>query len=58
MESFKSPDDLHLDAAENWLEKGNVMEANSELNKVSPALRRHPDFLEVRYKVLAKAEAR
>ena len=36
--------------------KGNVMEANSELNRVSPALRRHPDFLAVRNKVLAKAE--
>lgn len=56
MDPFKSPDDLHLDAAEDWLEKGNVMEANSELNKVSHALRRHPDFLAVRYKVLAQAE--
>jgi predicted Zn-dependent protease len=56
MDPFKSPDDLRLAAAEEWLEKGTVMEANSELNKVSPALRRHPDFLAVRYKVLAKAE--
>ena len=56
MEPFKSPDDLHLDAAEDWLEKGNVMEANSGLNRVSPALRRHPDLLAVRYKVLAQAE--
>lgn len=56
MEPFKSPDDLRLDAAETWLERGNVMEANSELNRVSPSLRRHPDFLAVRYKILAKAE--
>lgn len=56
MEPFKSTDDLRLDAAEAWLKQGNLMAANSELNQVSPALRRHPDFLAVRFKVLAKAE--
>ena len=56
MEPFKSTDDLHLDAAEASLKQGNLMAANSALNQVSPALRRHPDFLAVRYKVLAKAE--
>jgi predicted Zn-dependent protease len=55
-EPFKSPDDLHLDAAETWLKQGRLMEANSELNRISPAVRRHPDFLAVRYKILAQAE--
>ena len=55
MDEFKSTDEMHLDAAEGWLGLSNIMEANSELNRVSPALRRHPDFLAVRYKILAKA---
>jgi tetratricopeptide (TPR) repeat protein len=56
MQHFKSQEEVHLDAAESWLELGNIMEANSELNKITSALRRHPDFLAVRYKLLAKAE--
>jgi predicted Zn-dependent protease len=56
MDPFKSPDERHLDAAEGWLGLGNVMEANAELNQITSALRRHPDFLAVRYKILAKAE--
>jgi predicted Zn-dependent protease len=56
MNDSKSQDEVHLDAAEGWLELGNIMEANSELNRISATLRRHPDFLAVRYKLLAKAE--
>lgn len=56
MTYLKTPDELHLDAAEGWLELGNLIEANAELNKITSALRRHPDFLAVRYKLLAKAD--
>jgi len=49
-------DQRHLDAAEGWLELGNWLEANEELEQITPAMRAHPLVLRVRYGVYAKAK--
>jgi hypothetical protein len=43
VQSLTPPDSYHLEAAQGWLELGNHLEANEELEKISPALRIHPD---------------
>jgi tetratricopeptide (TPR) repeat protein len=48
--------DRHLEAAEGWLELGNYLEANEELERISPVLRAHPEVLRVRWKVYAAAK--
>lgn len=45
------PDQLHLTAAEGWLELGNYLEANAELEQIAPPSRAHPLVLEMRYKI-------
>jgi hypothetical protein len=45
------PDSHHLSAAIGWLELGNHGEANEELEKISPALRTHPEVLRVRWAI-------
>ena len=45
MKPLKHPDNLHLQAASGWLELGNYIEANVELEKFTPQLRVHPDVL-------------
>src|SRR5262245_13928258 len=45
----------HLEAAQGWLELGNHVEANEELERIAPALRSHPDVLAVRWDVYSKA---
>jgi hypothetical protein len=37
------PDEHHLNAAEGWLELGNHLEANEELEKIEAFIRPHPD---------------
>jgi len=49
-------DSSHLQAAEGWLELGNHLEANEELEKISAKLRAHPDVLELRWDIYAKAK--
>lgn len=49
------PDSHHLNAARGWLELGNQFEANEELEKIAPPLRAHPDVLELRWQIYAKA---
>ncbi|MEO6181652.1 MAG: tetratricopeptide repeat protein, partial [Verrucomicrobiota bacterium] len=39
-----------------WLELGNFLEANEELEKIQPQLRAHPDVLYLRYLIYAKAK--
>jgi tetratricopeptide (TPR) repeat protein len=56
MENLKHPDDLHLEAAQGWLELGNHIEANEELEKISPEMRVHPDVLNLRWHVYSKAQ--
>jgi tetratricopeptide (TPR) repeat protein len=53
---LQHPDTLHLQAALGWLELGNHLEANQELEKITPSLRAHPDVLVVRWQIYAKAE--
>lgn len=51
---LEPPDSLHLQAAEGWLELGDHLEANEELEKIEPELRAHPDALEIRWQIFAK----
>lgn len=53
---FSSPDSHHLRAAQGWLELGNHLEADKELDEITPQLRTHPDVLEVRWHIYAHAE--
>lgn len=50
------PDTLHLTAAEGWLELGNLVEANEELEKITPQLRAYPAVLDVRWHISVKAK--
>ena len=56
MTNLQHPDTLHLQAAIGWLELGNHLEANEELEKITASLRTHPDVLVVRWRIYAKAE--
>jgi tetratricopeptide (TPR) repeat protein len=51
---LEPPDSFHLKAAEGWLELGNHLEANEELEQIAPQLRVHPDVLEIRWEIYAK----
>lgn len=55
MKPLEHPDDLHLEAAQGWLELGNHLEANEELDMISPEMRVHPDVLNLRWHVYSKA---
>lgn len=44
----------HLRAAQGWLELGDHLEANAELENITPAMRSHPDVLEIRWHIYAK----
>lgn len=51
------PKDAHLlKPAEGWLELGNPLEANNELEEITPELRGHLAVLILRYGIYAKAE--
>lgn len=50
------PDTLHLRAACGWLELGNHMEANAELENITPEMRAHPDVLELRMEIYARGK--
>ena len=56
MKRLEPPDTFHVQAAQGWLELGNYIEANEELEKVTPQLRAHPDVLKVRWEVYAAVE--
>jgi tetratricopeptide (TPR) repeat protein len=53
---LEPPDRAHLEAAQAWLDLGNHLEADEELEKITPGLRVHPDVLEMRWRVYAKAQ--
>ena len=55
MKPLTPPDSFHLNAAVGWLELGNHLEANEDLEKIAPALRVHPDVLMVEYQIHAQA---
>lgn len=48
---LEHPNNLHLSAAQGWIELGNSLEASSELAKIPIALRDHPEVLQVRWNV-------
>lgn len=51
---FNAQKSFHLGAAQDWLELGNITEANEELEKIEASLRGHPDVLEVRWRSRGK----
>lgn len=54
--TFDLNDQRHLVAAQGWLELGLPLEANEELEKITPQLRAHPDVLEVRWHIYANEQ--
>ncbi len=56
MRPIERPDSLHLQAAQGWLELGSHIEANEELEKITPQLRARPDVLKVRWEIYASAK--
>ena len=53
---LEPPDNFHLEAAKGWLDLGDHVLANGELEKITPNLRAHPDVLDVPWQIYAKAE--
>jgi len=56
VKSLEPPDTHYLRAAQGWLELGSLVEANEELERLSPEARLHPDVLEIRWQVYAGAK--
>jgi tetratricopeptide (TPR) repeat protein len=55
MNSLQPPDSHYLSAASGWLGLGRYIEANEELEKISPENLAHPDVMEVLWHIYAKA---
>jgi tetratricopeptide (TPR) repeat protein len=53
---LEPPDNFHLEAAKAWLDLGDHVQANGELEKITPNLRAHPDVLDVRWRIYARAK--
>jgi tetratricopeptide (TPR) repeat protein len=47
-------DKFHIRAAQGWLELGNHLEANEELENASPEVRTHPAVLDLRWLIYSK----
>ena len=56
IQPLQPPDSHHLLAAQGWLELGNHVEANQELENIAPTLRAHPYVLEMRWQIYAVAK--
>jgi tetratricopeptide (TPR) repeat protein len=56
MRSLRHVDVMHLEAAQGWLELDNHLEAKAELDQIPPQFSRHPDVLELGWKIYAKAQ--
>jgi tetratricopeptide (TPR) repeat protein len=56
MKPLEPPDSFHLQAAQGWLELGNHIEADTELDNITASLRAHPDVLKVRWEIYAAAK--
>ena len=56
MRPIEPPDVFYVSAAVGWLMLGDHIEADEELDKVTPGLRGHPDVLEVRWQICAAGE--
>ena len=55
MKSLPTQHRHHLAAAQGWLELGNLGEAACELDEIPPKLRVHPDVLDIRWEIYARA---
>lgn len=55
MSALPYPDLLYLEAAKGWVMLGDLKEANRELDRINPALQKHPDVLEARFAIFSKA---
>ncbi len=55
MKPLDPPDSQHLNGAQGWLKLGNHIEANEELERITPLNRAHPDVLQVRWRIYAAA---
>lgn len=55
MSNFSPPDFHHLRAAQGWIELGSDEEAGRELDRIEPGLQTHPDVLELRWDLCARA---
>jgi len=53
---FTRPDELHFQSAVGWLELGNWLEANEELENITPEMRARPEVLQVRCEVYCDAQ--
>ena len=53
---LQPPDSHHLQAAQGWVELGNHIEADAELDNIAANLRAHPDVLNVRWEIYAAAK--
>lgn len=56
MQKLEPPDTHYLSAAVGWMELGDLVESEKELNRVSAAQQCHPDVLEVRWLLLAQSQ--
>jgi tetratricopeptide (TPR) repeat protein len=56
MEKLEPPDLHFLSAAEGWMELGNPAEARIELDRIAAPLQGHPQVLEARWAICARAE--
>jgi tetratricopeptide (TPR) repeat protein len=56
LKPIEPPDSHFLKAADGWLELGNWLEANEELEQITPTNRAHPAVLFIRYEVYSKAQ--
>jgi hypothetical protein len=56
MKPLPDIDQEHLNTAIGWLELGNQDEANDALEKISVAMRSHPDVLEARWLIYVTAD--
>jgi len=56
MNALEPPDIHHLRAASGWLLLGADAEAAEDLKRIDPQLHTHPDVLEVRWQMHAKAQ--
>src|SRR5271165_2321611 len=56
MKPLEPSDILHVQAAQGWLELGNPIEADAELDKINATQRGHPTVLEVRLSIYMAAK--
>jgi len=56
MNPLTAIDQRHFAAAQGWLMLGNHLEANEELENISPLCRAYPDVLALRWAVYSKAQ--